>query len=287
VILGPFRARVEKAGLATGSRELDTLSGDHVVPVADAVLLTGGSAFGLAAAQGVVAWLEERGRGHPTTVTPVPIVVSAVLYDLRPGAPRPGPEEGRRACQNATSGTVVEGRVGAGAGATVGKLAGRERGSPGGLGAASSTLGEWTVGAIAAVNAVGEVIDRSGQIVAGVRAPDDQQGEGQFMDGVALALAGGARRGPLQPPSEGENTTLALVGTDAPLGSADLKRVARLASTALARRISPVHTPFDGDLVFAVSTAPEAAAVPPLEVMRIGLAAREVLETAILRAVGH
>jgi len=286
VVLGPFRARVEKAGLATGSRELDTLSGDHVVPRADAVLLTGGSAFGLAAAQGVVAWLEEQGRGHATTVTPVPIVVAAVLYDLKPGRPRPGPDEGRRACENASSGAVAEGRVGAGAGATVGKLAGRERGSPGGLGAASAALGEWTVGALAAVNAVGEVLDRSGKIVAGVRASDGPPGEVGFVDGVELALAGEAKRGPVSPPPGGENTTLALVGTDAPLGSADLMRVARLASTALARRISPVHTPFDGDLVFAVSTAAEAAAVPPLEVMRIGLAARELLETAILRAVG-
>jgi L-aminopeptidase/D-esterase-like protein len=285
VVLGPFRARVEKAGLATGSRELDVLSEDHVAPLADAVLLTGGSAFGLAAAQGVVAWLEERGRGHPTTVTPVPIVAAAVLYDLRPGGPRPGPDEGRRACENASFGPVTEGRVGAGAGATVGKLAGRERGSPGGLGAASVLLGKWTVGALAAVNAVGEVLDRSGKIVAGVRAPEGALGAAGFVDGVRLALAGEATRGPLAPPPGGENTTLALIGTDAPLGSADLKRVARLASTALARRISPVHTPFDGDLVFAVSTAAEAEAVPPLEVMRIGLAAREMLETAILRAV--
>jgi L-aminopeptidase/D-esterase-like protein len=285
VILGPFRARIEKAGLATGSRELDTLSGDHVAPVADAVLLTGGSAFGLAAAQGVVAWLEGHGRGHPTTVTPVPIVAAAVLYDLKPGRSRPGVDEGRRACENASVGAVPEGRVGAGAGAMVGKLAGRERGSPGGLGATSARIGDWTVGAIVAVNAVGEILDRSGKIVAGVRGPDGSVGEAGFLDGVQLALAGEAWRGPMSPPPAGENTTLALVGTDAPLGSADLKRVARLASTALARRISPVHTPFDGDLVFAVSTAAEAAAVPPLEVMRIGLAAREMLETAILRAV--
>ena len=293
VVLGPFRARVEKAGLATGSRELDALSEDHVVPVVDAVLLTGGSAFGLAAAQGVVAWLEERGRGHPTTVTPVPIVAAAVLYDLKIGQPRPGPDEGRRACENASSGAVAEGRLGAGAGATVGKLAGRERGSPGGLGAASGTLGDWTVGALAAVNAVGEVADRSGKIVAGVRPAAGGAGEPAFIDGVQLALAGEAWRGPAapapgagMPPPGGENTTLALIGTDAPLGSADLKRMARLASTALARRISPVHTPFDGDLVFALSTSAEAAAVPPLEVLRLGLAAREMLETAILRAVG-
>ena len=183
--------------------------------------------------------------------------------------------------------------MGAGAGATVGKLAGRERGSPGGLGAASGTLGDWTVGALAAVNAVGEVVDRSGKIVAGVRPADAGVGEPAFIDGVQLALAGEAWRGPVAPapgartpPPGGENTTLALIGTDAPLASADLRRMARLASTALARRISPVHTPFDGDLVFAVSTSAEPAAVPPLEVMRLGLAAREMLETAILRAVG-
>lgn len=282
VVLGPFRGCIERAGLAIGSRELDPLADEHVVPMVDAVLLTGGSAFGLAAAQGVVDWLEERGRGFDTPAARVPIVPAAVLYDLAPGRARPGPDEGRRACENASPGPVGEGRVGAGAGASVGKLLGRERASPGGIGSASRRVGRWILGALAAVNAVGDVVDRSGRIVAGARSDDG------FVDGARTLLSEGEspgdnRQGRL---GVGENTTLAVLATDAPLGSSDLKRVARLAATALARRISPVHTPFDGDLLFALSTSPEIETATPREVMTLGLAGREALETAILRGVG-
>lgn len=285
VVLGPFRGCVERAGLATGSREMDPLSDDHVVPRIDALLLTGGSAFGLAAAQGVVDWLEERGRGFDTPAARVPIVPAAVLYDLAPGRVRPGPDEGRRACENASPDTVPEGRVGAGAGALVGKLLGRERASPGGTGSASRRVGRWTVGTLAAVNAVGDIVDRSGRIVAGVRS---RSGE-TFEDGTRALLSEGAPESQgerLAEPRLGENTTLAIVATDAPLGRSDLKRMTRLAATALARRISPVHTPFDGDLVFGLSTSPESETMTPREVMVLGLAGREALETAILRGVG-
>ena len=282
VVLGPFRGAVERSGLATGSRELDPLLDGHLVPTVDAVLLTGGSAFGLAAAQGVVDWLEERGRGFDTPAAKVPIVPAAVLYDLAAGRARPGPAEGRRACENASNGPVAEGRIGAGAGASVGKLLGREHASPGGIGSASRRAGGWVVGAMAAVNAVGDVVDRSGRIVAGARDGD------RFLDGARALLSEGEALADVRQgePGVGENTTLAVVATDAPLSASDLRRVARLAATALARRISPVHTPFDGDLLFALSTSPEVEAMTPRQVMILGMAGREALETAILRGVG-
>lgn len=313
VVLGPFRARVETRGPATGSRELATLAGGHVVPRVDAILLTGGSAFGLAAAHGVVEWLEERGRGHKTRVAPVPIVPAAVLYDLAPGRGRPGPHEGRAACDSASAGPVPEGRVGAGTGGTVGKLLGLDLASPGGLGSASSRVGPWAVGALVAVNAVGDVMDRSGRIVAGARSKQgsaegsrggsdeesDKRVRGAFRNGVGEVLERGPETGgvsgdprPGDPlhggpqPGLGENTTLAVVATDAPLAGEELDRMARLASTALARRISPVHTPFDGDLVFALTTAAKPEGVSARDLLVLGLAAREALETAILRGVG-
>ena len=275
VILGPFRARMDVPGMATGSRELDVLRGEHVVDQADALLLTGGSAFGLAAADGVMAWLEERGIGHVTRLGPVPIVPAAVLFDLAPGRARPGPEDGRRACDAASDGPVREGRVGAGAGATVDKLRGIDRASPGGVGSASRPRGRWTVGAFVVVNAVGRVTSR-------------EEAPGAFPPSGPPATSDPSEspeRRPEDPLHPGEHTTLAVVATDAPLGGADLTRVARLAATALARRITPVHTPFDGDLTFALSTAGDAEAFSLEEVTGIGLAAREALEDAIVRGV--
>ena len=264
VVLGPFRAAVEVRGLATGTRELGVLALEHLVPRVDAILFTGGSAFGLAAADGVMGWLAERGKGHQTAVTPVPIVPAAVIYDLRSGRMRPDAAMGREACQAAGTGPVPRGRVGAGAGATVGKLAGIEHASPGGLGSAARREGEWTVGAMVVVNAVGDVIDPSGRVVAGTR---------------------GGERPRTGTPGSGENTTLAVVATDAPLDRTDLGRLARMANTALARRIVPVHTPFDGDVIFAVSPTPIVEPVPSARLLELGVAARDALEEAILDAV--
>lgn len=294
VVLGPFRAAVEVRGLATGTRELGTLDPEHLVPRVDALLLTGGSAFGLDAAAGVMAWHRERGLGYRTPAGPVPIVPAAVLYDLAEGRPKPGPEMGRRACDAAHQGPVETGRVGAGAGATVGKLAGPDRGAPGGVGGGSTTIElsgsgpprRWTVGALAVVNAVGNVLDGEGRIVAGARGED-----GTFLDArSALLLAGRATDGfgreGADTPAAGTNTTLAVVATDAPLSRLELVRVARMASTALARRIDPVHTPFDGDVVFAASTATEVGATrPSSQLLEIGVAARAVLENAITESV--
>lgn len=264
VVLGPFRAAVEVRGLATGTRELGVMAPEHLVPRIDAILLTGGSAFGLAAADGVVAWLAERGLGYRTRVVPVPIVPAAVIFDLQPGRPRPDAAMGRRACEGAGTGPVPRGRVGVGAGATVGKLSGMEGASPGGVGSRARHVGGWTVGALVVVNAVGDVFDSTGRAVTGGRDRETR---------------------PSPAPGAGENTTLAVVATDAPLDRIGLARLARMANTALARRIVPVHTPYDGDVVFAVSSSSETAPVESAELLSLGVAAREALEDAIVDAV--
>lgn len=282
VVLGPFRSVADVRGLATGTRELDALAPEHLVPRIDALLLTGGSAFGLSAADGVMGHLEERGIGFDTGVARVPIVPAAVVFDLSDGVERPGPDHGRLACEAADEGPVPEGSVGAGAGALVGKVRGREGASPGGVGTAAETHGPHTVGALVVVNALGDVLDASGSIIAGARTPG-----GEFLDTARLLRSRGADGGfgRLDEPRAGTNTTLAVVATDAPLAAADLERVARLASTGLARRISPVNTPFDGDIVFAVSTATETQDVSPGAVMALGTVARDVLEEAVERGV--
>jgi len=279
VILGPFRAAADVRGLATGTRELDALSPSHLVPRVDALLLTGGSAYGLGAADGVMAWLADRGRGFPTPAAPVPIVPTAVIYDLAPGTPRPGPGAGGEACERAGTDPVACGRVGAGAGALVGKIEGRDRASPGGLGSASTAVAGSRVGALAVVNALGDVLDGGGRILAGARKED-----GSFLDTARVLREEGAS-GEFGAARPGGNTTLAVVATDAPLAIVDLGRLARMASTALARRISPVNTPFDGDVTFALSTAEEVERPTSGEILALGAAASEALERAIERAV--
>jgi L-aminopeptidase/D-esterase-like protein len=285
VLLGPFRAACELRGFATGTRELDALSPLHLVPRVDALLLTGGSAFGLAAADGVAAWLEERGQGFDTRAARVPIVGAAVIYDLGEGRAdrRPDAAMGRAACDAAVLDNPAEGRIGAGSGATVGKLLGAAHGMPGGLGRASvHVAGHYLLG-LAVVNALGDVHDGSGRIIAGARGPD-----GVFADATRLLreapelLPQWASR---TPPAPGTNTTLAVVATDAPLGRVALTALARMASAALARRISPVNTPFDGDIVFALSTAHEERSLEPAELLGLGAGAAFVLEQAIERAV--
>lgn len=282
VILGPFRGVADVRGLATGTREMDAFSPAHLVPRIDALLLTGGSAFGLGAADGVMAHLEEKGVGFDAGVARVPIVPAAVIFDLADDVRRPGPEEGRRACETAGDGPVPEGAVGAGTGALVGKVAGRDGASPGGVGSAAAAHGPHAVGALVVVNALGDVLDASGAIVAGAR-----DREGEFVNTAKLLRARGAdgEFGRLDEPSTGTNTTLAVVATDAPLAAPDLERMARLASTGLARRISPVNTPFDGDIVFALSTAGEPETVSPGAVMTLGTVARDLVEEAVERGV--
>lgn len=283
VLLGPFRAVCDVRGFATGSRELDSLSSLHLVPRADALLLTGGSAFGLAAAEGVVAWLEERGIGYDVGVARVPIVPAAVIFDLRVGRAdrRPDAAMGRAACEDARPWPWAEGQVGAGTGATVGKLLGPERAQPGGVGFHIERSAGHTVLAAAVVNALGDVLDGTGRVLAGARGE-----HGEFVDAAKRLRENGAddfARLRAAPP--GTNTTLAVIATDAPLARDTLFALARMAGTALGRRIAPVNTPFDGDIVFALSTSEDATAVAPPELLVLGAVGAHALEQAIERAV--
>ncbi len=285
VVLGPFRAACDIRGLATGTRELDALSPTHVVPRIHAILLTGGSAFGLQAAGGVVAWLEERGLGFETGAGRVPIVPAAVIYDLGVGRAdrRPNEAMGRAACDAAGRGPVAEGGVGAGTGATVGKVLGPGTGEPGGVGSWALETGGYAVGALVVVNAFGDVLDGRGGILAGARDAD-----GTPVDTARLLREAAFEGGwGASPPEPGTNTTLAVVATDAPLTRTALETLARMAATAVPRRISPVHTPFDGDITFALSTADTEAALPLPLLVGLGAAAAYALETAIERAVGR
>ena len=293
VLLGPFRAAVEVTGFATGSRELGVLRPHHIAPQVQALLLTGGSAFGLAAADGVMKWLVDHRMGFEVGAHLVPLVPTAVIFDLQDGVPTPTPELGFAACENATDATVDQGLVGAGCGATVGKVGGPERAVPGGLGSFSIEIGPWKVGALAVVNAFGDVLDEWGSILAGARGDD-----GVFLNTARVfretmnRLAPSSAEEPAATPRvtaagavAGGNTTLTVVATDAPLSRVDLERVARVAANGVARRIAPVNTPFDGDITFVLSTTPEPAPLPDFVVTGLGTTAADALEVAIERAV--
>jgi L-aminopeptidase/D-esterase-like protein len=278
---GGAAAGVDVRGSAPGTRETDLLRPTALVERINALCLAGGSAFGLAAADGVMRFLSERGIGFDTGARPVPIVPAAILFDLFVGSATaaPGPDDGYAACLAAEHGDdPLEGRVGAGRGATVGKLAGPDRVSPGGVGSAALRLPDGsTIGALAITNAIGNVIRRDGRILAGVR---DETGG--FVDAASLLLAGPS---PGRVPPAGTNTTLAVVATDGTLDRAACQRLAIQAQDALALAISPVHTLLDGDVVFALST--ERAAPPEGlgGLLSLGAATVEVLRTAIERSV--
>lgn len=264
---------MEARGSATGTRQTDGLMPGHMVEEIQAVLLTGGSAFGLDAAGGVQAWLEERGRGVSAGAFCIPVVPTAVIFDLplNHGGPRPDAALGRAACQAATAGPMPRGNVGAGAGATVGKLQGVTQACKGGLGGASYQAGELRLGALAVVNAFGDVLDERGRIIAGARR--EPQGR-DFVDTAAWFLAGNQRRAFL-PPS---NTTLAVVTTNARLDKVQACKVASLAHQGLVRTIRPVHTVFDGDLVFVLATGQVQADLTGLGLMAAEAVARAVLD---------
>lgn len=265
-------AGVAVRGGGPGTRETDLLRPETLVQQVHAIVLSGGSAFGLAAADGVMRWLEEHNIGFDVDVTKVPIVPAAILFDLMIGRPdvRPDAEAGYAACEAATADPVAEGNVGAGTGATVGKLIGPLSAMKGGLGSASVRLGnDVTVGALVVVNCFGDLIDpHSGEIVAGARSPD-----GGWLDTTARLIEMGA--GP-----QFGNTTLAVVATDAQLTQAQCTAVANMAHLGLARIIRPAHTLMDGDTIFALSTRDKQA-----DVSVIGTAAAEAVSRAILRAV--
>lgn len=282
VVLGPFAGAVDTRGLATGTRELDALSPLHIVPRCDAILLTGGSAFGLSAADGVVRWLEERDRGFETAAARVPIVPAAVIYDLGVGrsSVRPGPEMGYAAAADADARPTEEGPVGAGCGATVGKLGGPGAGEPSGVGTWAEKGESW-IAALAVVNAFGDVVDAAGRILAGSRGPD-----GEHLDTARALREGRLPPGYSAPERGGESTTLGFVATDAGLDRWSLQVMARQAMNGLVRRIRPAGTPYDGDLVFAVSTgAPGLGGPERDEVLGLALRAEEALARAIERSV--
>ena len=283
---GALRAAAAVVGRATGTRDMLPLSPEHLVDRVDAILLTGGSAYGLDAAAGVMRWMEERGRGFPVGPGVVPIVPAAVVFDLAPLGrfeARPTPAMAYEACERAAAGEVAEGSVGAGTGCTVGKGAGVERAMKGGVGCASASAGSDTVAALAVVNAFGDVRDGEGRIVAGARGEG-----GDFLDSARLVAAGAGRPRFAEAAGGGVgNTTLAVVATSAPLTRLELAQVARAATAAFYRRITPAGTTFDGDVVFAVaaleretggsdagSGAPRRGAPPQREVARSDADAR-------------
>ncbi len=271
---------VDVRGSAPGTRETDLLRPMNLVQEVHAVLLTGGSAYGLDAAAGVMRWLEERGVGFDVGVGVVPIVPAAVLFDLALGDPqaRPDAEAGYQACQAAADGPVPEGSVGAGTGATVGKLLSPKFAVKSGLGTASVKIGKGiVVGAIAAVNSFGDVVDPdSGAILAGTRKPV----VGGFVN-TARRMQGDLGQTILSL----ANTTLAVVATDACLTKEGVNKVAQMAHDGLARVIRPVHTMFDGDTIFALSTGKSSKKPREADVSVIGTAAADVLARAVVRAV--
>ena len=236
----------------------------RIVEHVDAVVLSGGSAFGLATADGIMHALAERGRGYPTRGGPVPIVPAAAIFDLvTSDGERPGPEQGRAALQAAVSGPFALGRTGAGRGATIGKWRGGEYAVPGGLGSASARDGDVVIGALAVVNAVGDVIGAGGAVLAGSTAPEGVPGFGD----------------PL-PFEEGEHTTLIVVATNARLTKLECKLVAESADHGMARAIHPSHSRHDGDIAFALATGEVDAHVDRLRMIASDVTA-EAIRTAV------
>jgi L-aminopeptidase/D-esterase-like protein len=268
-------ASVAVRGGGPGTRETDLLQPQAHVQSVSAVLLTGGSAFGLAAAQGVVDWCERSGIGYDRFGRPIPIVPAAVLFDLAVGewGARPGPAEGEAACAAASTEDGPMGNVGAGAGATVGKAAGPASMMKGGLGYAVRKLGQVTVGAIAAVNAGGDVVDEDGTVVAGARVP------GGAAAALRARLAGPEATGEAVLPAPvppGGSTTLGLVASNVALTKNEVHQVAVQAHDGMARAVRPVHTSYDGDTVFALAV-PRVSASMDL----VAFLAEEALAAAI------
>ncbi|KQU89382.1 peptidase S58 [Variovorax sp. Root318D1] len=273
-------AGVDVRGAAPGTRETDLLSPGNLVQQVHGIMLAGGSAWGLAAAEGAMRWLEERNIGMDVRFGILPIVPAAVLFDLPMGDARVRPDaaSGYAACEAASSAPPAEGNVGAGSGALVGKLFGVHRAMKGGIGTASVTVGGVTVGALIAVNSLGDVIDPdTAQPVAGARTED-----GLALLDTRRALLRGEQPKPLL---AGTNTTLGVIATDAVLTKVQANRLASVAHDGLARAINPVHTMSDGDTLFALATGrvPLEGNAPGMTVL--GTMAAEAVARATLRAV--
>lgn len=268
--MGGAVAGVDVRGSAPGTRETDLLRPTALVERIHAVCLAGGSAFGLAAADGVMRYLAERGVGFETGIRPVPVVPAAILFDLGVGDPdvSPGPDDGYAACRAAEEGSwPLEGSVGAGTGATVGKLTGMEGSVRGGVGSAGTRLDDGSVlAALVVNNAIGNVVGRDGSLLAGRTLTGDEATS-------------------LDPGPPGANTVLVIVATDATLDRAQARKLAELAHDGLAQAIAPPHTLLDGDVAFALSTgtAPAPDGLPGL--LRLGAATVDVVRSAVERSV--
>ena len=270
-------AGVDVRGSAPGTRETDLLRPGNLVQQVHAVMLSGGSAYGLDAASGVMRYLEERDVGYRIGPGVVPIVPAAIIFDLGlvTHSVRPGPDDGYAACVSASDGPPEEGSVGAGTGATVGKTMGREHATKGGLGTASVNLDGLVVGALAVVNALGDVVDPdTGRVLAG---PRDDEGR-CFLRSVDV-LAGPREA---QVASAPTNTTLAVVATNASLTKEQANKLAQVGHDGLALAVRPCHTMADGDVVFALATGESDE---PVNMNRLCSAATRAVARAIVRAV--
>src|SRR5579863_2184278 len=269
----PAMGGVDVRGGAPATRETDLLRPMNLVEGVHAIVLTGGSAFGLDAASGVMRYLEERGIGYDTGVARVPIVPAAAIFDLAFGSAsiRPDAAAGYRACEHATDDAFAQGTVGGGTGATVGKMAGADFMMKGGLGSASMQLSDGTlVGALVVVNALGDIVDpQTRQVIAGARNPDSSG----FLTANPLG-----------------NTTIAVVATSAALTREQVNKMAQMAHNGIAQVIRPAHTMFDGDTVFALALGPTSqqlhdSSLAAIQISTIGAAAATVLARAIIKAV--
>lgn len=272
---------VDVRGAAPGTRELALLDPTRSVDVVHAVLLSGGSAFGLAAADGLVRWLRENGIGLPFGGDVIPIVPGAILFDLGVGGnSTPDADDGYRAAAAASDAPVEQGNVGAGAGATVGKMFGGDSAMKGGFGSAGYRFHDGTVVAAAvAVNARGDVLDpATGTLVAGARSAD-----GGLRDTRAALLAGDVPA----PDGAERNTTIGVVATNLALDKAACNRLASVAHDGLARAIAPAHTRWDGDTLFALATGKRPAPASDREIDRLDVAAAAAMAQAILAAIAH
>ena len=268
---------VDVRGAAPGTRETDLLDPSNLVEKVHAILLSGGSAYGLDAATGVMRYLEEHGIGYKAGPAIVPIVPAAILFDLGVGDPtiRPNAAAGHAACCAASSDAPAQGSVGAGTGATVGKLFGLGRAMKGGIGTASIRIGKITVGAIVAVNAVGDIRDpATNTILAGARSPDGARGAG-----ASAAILAGDLPPALQP---GMATTIGVIATDAALTKAQARKLAQQSHDGLARAIDPSHTMWDGDTMFALATGQSGL---PGNMLTLGIMTARVAEAAVLNAI--
>ncbi len=282
-------------GSAPGTREIPAVEPINLVQNVNAIYLGGGSAFGLDGATGVMRYLEENKIGFDTGVAIVPIVPGAVLFDLPVGRPdiRPNADMGYKACKNATDGKTEEGNVGAGTGASVGKVRGMEFAMKGGLGTASIVTGNLIVGAIVAVNCLGDVIDpKSGEILAGTLS-DDKKSLANSIEVLKNTLKSGGfdssdsessetknSEAKTSKPHPSTNTTIAVVATNAKLDKSGAKKVAMMAHDGLARTINPIHTMFDGDTIFALATGEIET-----DITTVGSLAAEALARAVVNAV--